>query len=182
MKNEKQIKSISKFLSLVLRHQPDTIGVQLDENGWVEIQTLIEKFPKEHQLDKEVLEYVVANNDKQRFAFNENKTKIRANQGHSVTVDLALNPTQPPEYLYHGTVVDFLEAIHKEGLKKMSRQHVHLSQDQETAIKVGSRRGKPIILTVRTGAMANDGHEFYLSDNNVWLIDRVPAKYIEFKK
>ncbi|WP_456313449.1 RNA 2'-phosphotransferase [Pseudomonas shirazensis] len=182
--NEKTAKSVSKFLSLVLRHSPVTIELKLDENGWADVEELIEKCNKkgsQNQMTAELLDYVVENNDKKRFAFNEDKTKIRASQGHSISVELDLNETEPSEYLYHGTVAKFLENIKKEGLQKMSRQHVHLSKDRETAIKVGSRRGVAQILTVRSGEMFNDGFKFYLSENNVWLTDEVPPKYIEFK-
>lgn len=180
--NENIAKTVSKFLSLVLRHSPEKIGLKLDENGWADVEELILKCSqKGNKLDAVLLDYVVENNDKKRFAFNEDKTKIRASQGHSISVELNLNETEPSEYLYHGTVGKFMENIQKEGLKKMSRQHVHLSKDRETAIKVGSRRGVPKILTVRSGAMHRDGFKFYLSENNVWLTDEVPAKYIEFK-
>ncbi|MBI3134558.1 MAG: RNA 2'-phosphotransferase [Bacteroidetes bacterium] len=178
----KDIKEISKFLSLVLRHQPEKIGITMDANGWVNVDELIQKCARRKQFfDFEKLEEVVATNDKQRFAFNEDYTKIRANQGHSVKIDLLLQPTEPLEYLYHGTVDKFMAAIKVEGLQKMSRTHVHLSKDLETAIKVGSRRGKPIILTIRAGEMHRNGHLFYLSGNGVWLCDNVPAQYIEFK-
>jgi len=182
--NEKTAKSVSKFLSLVLRHSPETIGLNLDENGWADVEELIIKCNKkgsQNEMTAELLDYVVENNDKKRFAFNEGKTKIRASQGHSISVELNLAETEPSEYLYHGTVGKFMENIQKEGLQKMSRQHVHLSKDKETAIKVGSRRGIPQILTVRSGAMFRDGFKFYLSENNVWLTDEVPMRYIEFK-
>jgi putative RNA 2'-phosphotransferase len=179
--NEKTAKDISKFLSLILRHSPQTIGLKLDENGWADVKELIEKCSKNRKsLNPALLDYVVENNDKKRFAFNEDKTKIRASQGHSISVELNLNEAEPLEYLYHGTVGKFLENIRKEGLKKMSRQHVHLSKDKETAIKVGSRRGVPQILTIRSGAMYKDGFKFYLSENNVWLTDNVPVEYIQF--
>jgi len=179
--NEKETKSVSKFLSLVLRHSPEKIGLKLDENGWADVNELIEKCTKKgNRLDAELLDYVVENNDKKRFAFNEDKTKIRASQGHSISVDLNLTETEPSEYLYHGTVGKFLENIKKEGLQKMSRQHVHLSKDRETAVKVGSRRGIPQILSIRSGQMHRDGFKFYLSENNVWLTDEVPTKYIDF--
>lgn len=180
--NENIAKTVSKFLSLVLRHSPEKIGLKLDENGWADVDELILKCSKKGQkLDTVLLDYVVENNDKKRFAYNEDKTKIRASQGHSISVELNLAETEPLEYLYHGTVGKFMDNIQKEGLKKMSRQHVHLSKDKETATKVGSRRGVPQILTVRSGAMYRDGFKFYLSENNVWLTDEVPAKYIEFK-
>jgi putative RNA 2'-phosphotransferase len=181
--NEKIAKSVSKFLSLVLRHSPETIGLKLDENGWADVEELIEKCNRkgsENQMTIELLDYVVENNDKKRFAFNEDKTKIRASQGHSISVELNLKEAEPSEFLYHGTVPKFLDNIKKEGLQKMSRQHVHLSKDKETAIKVGNRRGAAQILTVSSGEMFKDGFKFYLSENNVWLTDEVPAKYIQF--
>nr|WP_315201138.1 RNA 2'-phosphotransferase [uncultured Flavobacterium sp.] len=179
--NEKATKGISKFLSFVLRHSPETIGLELDENGWADVEDLISKCSKDgNTLNLELLEFVVENNDKKRFVFNEDKTKIRASQGHSISVELDLAETEPSDYLYHGTVGKFLENIRKEGLQKMSRQHVHLSKDKETAIKVGSRRGVAQILTIRSGEMYKDGFKFYLSENNVWLTDQVPIKYIEF--
>lgn len=180
--NEKTAKDVSKFLSLILRHSPEKIGLKLDENGWADVEELMQKCSKRgNTLTAELLDYVVENNDKKRFAFNEDKTKIRASQGHSISVELNLNETEPLEFLYHGTVAKFLENIKKEGLQKMSRQHVHLSKDLETATKVGGRRGVPQILTVRSGQMFKDGFKFYLSENNVWLTDEVPSKYIEFK-
>lgn len=180
--NEQHKKSISKFLSLILRHSPQNIQIQLDENGWANVDELITKCAKhKHIFTFKELEEVVATNDKQRFIFNENKTKIRANQGHSITIDLALQPQTPPDYLYHGTISKFLNDIRKVGLLKMSRQHVHLSPDKETAIKVGSRRGVPVILVVQSNKMHQDGYSFYLSENGVWLTDHVPANYIEFK-
>ncbi|AWM13530.1 RNA 2'-phosphotransferase [Flavobacterium sediminis] len=179
--NGKDAKEISKFLSLILRHAPQTIQLQLDENGWASVNELITKsnqFGKE--LDEEILDYVVKNNDKKRFVFNEDKTKIRASQGHSIEVELDLKEAHPEHFLYHGTVAKFLEAIQKEGLQKMSRQHVHLSRDKETATKVGSRRGKPIILSIDAPKMIADGYSFYLSENGVWLTDHVPVEYIKF--
>lgn len=179
--NEKTAKSVSKFLSLVLRHSPETIGLKLDENGWADVEELIQKCSKKGNiLDSELLDYVVENNDKKRFAFNEDKTKIRASQGHSISVELNLEEAEPSEILFHGTVAKSLESIKKEGLQKKSRQHVHLSKDKETAIKVGGRRGIPQILKVKSGEMFKDGFKFYLSENNVWLTDNVPNRYIEF--
>lgn len=173
-------KDISKLLSLVLRHQPETLGIQLDSNGWTEVDFLLEKLKeKSADLDFERLEQIVYTNDKQRFAFNEDLTKIRANQGHSVNVDVELKPQLPPELLYHGTVDKFLGAIRTEGLKKGARLHVHLSKDLETAIKVGSRRGKPVILTILASQMAAAGYVFYLSENGVWLCDAVPPSFIQ---
>lgn len=178
--NEKDIKNISKFLSLILRHSPETIHLKLDQNGWADVQELITKSNKNRKaLDFETLQHVVETNDKKRFAFNEDLTKIRANQGHSITIDLELQPQTPPDELYHGTVAKFMDAILKGGLQKMSRQHVHLSKDKETAIKVGSRRGVPQILKINANQMTKDGYVFYCSDNGVWLTDEVPPKYIQ---
>ena len=166
-------------MSLVLRHRPEKIGLRLDKNGWADVQELISKM----NINFQELEYVVENNDKKRFSFNDDKTKIRANQGHSLkNVDLELKNIQPPEFLYHGTVGKFMSAIKDSGLLKMNRQHVHLSKDRETAIKVGSRRGKAIILSIRAGEMYKNGVEFYCSKNGVWLTDHVPVEYIDFKE
>ncbi|WP_292008272.1 RNA 2'-phosphotransferase [Chryseobacterium sp.] len=177
--NEIETKRISKFLSLILRHQPETINLHLDENGWADVDELLEKSKKKRILFTfEELEEVVATNNKKRFAFNEDKTKIRASQGHSIDIDLALIPQQPPEFLYHGTAEGNISSILEKGIEKRNRQHVHLSSDKETATKVGMRHGKPVILTVRTGKMFDDGILFFFSDNEVWLTDYVDAKYI----
>jgi putative RNA 2'-phosphotransferase len=177
----KELKHISKFLSLVLRHKPQEIGITMDANGWVNVDELIEKCnAKKQQLDFETLEEVVIGNDKQRFSFNDDYTKIRANQGHTVNVDLQFEPAAPMEYLYHGTVEKYLELIKVNGLQKMQRLHVHLSKDLDTAIKVGSRRGKPIILKIQALKMHQDGYTFYLSKNGVWLCDHIPTEYIEY--
>lgn len=181
--NTNDIKNTSKFLSLILRHQPSKIKLTLDPNGWAEVDELIANANKygHQKLNQEILDIVVETNDKKRFAYNEDKTKIRASQGHSISVDLELKPVVPPDYLYHGTVAKFLESIKTNGIQKISRQHVHLSKDRETAIKVGSRRGAPIILSIHTSQMHQDGFVFYQSENGVWLTDEVPSKYIEFK-
>ncbi|WP_293307946.1 RNA 2'-phosphotransferase [Pedobacter sp. UBA5917] len=179
--DSKITKGISKLLSYILRHSPETIKLELDENGWADVNELISKFDLyDLTLDFEQLEYIVENNDKKRFAFNEDKTRIRASQGHSIPVELNLNEAEPLAYLYHGTVEKFLADIKTQGLQKMSRQHVHLSADKETANKVGGRRGKPVILTINSAAMHRAGYKFYLSANNVWLTDVVPAEYITF--
>lgn len=178
---EQEKRNISKFMSLVLRHKPQEIGLELDENGWVSVLEFLDKMnSKGNNLDFENLEEIVVTNDKKRFAFNEDKTKIRASQGHSVTIDLALEEVLPPETLFHGTVEKFISEIKSKGLLKMSRQHVHLSKDKETAIKVGSRRGNPIILIVDCTKMYQDGFKFYQSENGVWLTDTVPSNYIQF--
>lgn len=179
--DEKIIKGISKFLSFVLRHSPETIGLKLDENGWANVDELIPQSNKHKvPLDFDLLQVVVATNDKKRFLFNEDKTKIRASQGHSINVELNLNEVAPQGFLYHGTIATSIDSIKETGLQKMSRQHVHLSKDKETAIKVGGRRGKPVILTVDAERMQLEGFKFYLSENGVWLTDEVPARYIEF--
>lgn len=178
---EKKLKQVSKFMSLVLRHKPETIGLELDENGWANVQELIDKMNTTGaEVDIELLYTIVATNDKKRFAFSEDKTMIRANQGHSIEVELNLKEVQPPEWLYHGTVEKFIDSIRMEGLKKMERQHVHLSKDITTATNVGSRRGKAIILKIDAERMHADGFAFYLSENEVWLTDEVPVQYIQF--
>ncbi|MCW3124678.1 MAG: 2-phosphotransferase [Bacteroidetes bacterium] len=178
----KELKHTSKFLSLVLRHQPTLIGLAMDSEGWVDVSELITKMNDNgHTIDVQKLETIIMTSDKQRFAYNDDKTKIRANQGHSVNVDLQFEAVTPDELLYHGTVSEFIESIRAGGLKKMSRTHVHLSRDRATAMTVGGRRGKPVILIVRAGEMHKDGYKFYLSENQVWLTEEVPARYIEFQ-
>jgi putative RNA 2'-phosphotransferase len=171
---------ISKFLSLVLRHQPEKIGLKLDPAGWVSVEGLL-KACQSHGflLTKNELEAVVAGNDKQRFSFSDDKLQIRANQGHSLDVDLGYQPIAPPEELYHGTVERFLMPILDSGLSKGKRHHVHLSAECETARKVGARRGVPVILRVMSGRMHRDGYLFFRSENGVWLTDKVPPEYLE---
>ncbi len=179
---EKNLKSTSKFLSLVLRHKPEEIGLQLDENGWASVDELIEKVnAKGNKIDINLLNEIVETNDKKRFAFNDDKTKIRASQGHSIEIDLDLHPSLPPDILYHGTATRFVESILKEGLTKQQRQHVHLSDKLATATAVGARHGKPTILIVGAKQMQEDGFLFYKSENNVWLTDNVEVKYISKK-
>lgn len=171
--------SKSKFLSLVLRHKPETIDLQLDKNGWANIDELIAKANQKGQrLTRTLVDEIVTTNDKQRFAISDDGLFIRANQGHSIKIDLQLETRKPPETLYHGTATRFAASILKDGLIPKSRQHVHLSRDIATAIKVGQRHGKPIVFEVATGKMHNDGHLFYLSENNVWLTENVPLKYL----
>jgi len=178
--SDSQIK-YSKFLSYVLRHKPESIGIQLDENGWVEVSVLLEASKKAGKnISLELLKEIVESNDKKRFAFNDVEDRIRASQGHSVkNIDLALEEIEPPEILYHGTVEKFIVSIENSGLQKMNRQHVHLSGTRETAKSVGSRRGKPIILEVKAAQMHKAGIIFYRSKNGVWLTDTVPWEYIE---
>jgi putative RNA 2'-phosphotransferase len=173
-------KHISKFLSLVLRHEPDRIGIVLDDAGWTDVATLLAAAAANGvSITRAQLADVVASSDKQRFALSADGERIRANQGHSVDVDLRLEPIAPPELLLHGTVDKFLDSIRAKGLIKGERHHVHLSADVETASKVGSRRGKPVLLRIRAGAMAQAGHLFFRSANGVWLTDTVPPEFIE---
>lgn len=166
-------------MSLVLRHKPQAINATLDENGWLEIDTLINGLNARGQrVDRAFIEEVVRTNDKQRFAISEDGLRIRANQGHSVSVDVELEAVEPPEFLYHGTVAKYTDVIFKKGLQKMQRLHVHLSPDVQTATTVGLRRGFPIILRIAAKQMHADGYLFYLSQNNVWLTDCVPAQYL----
>lgn len=176
---DKQLKHLSKFMSLVLRHKPETIGLTLDENGWAFTNDLVEKLNAAGTaVDLAIINEVVATNDKKRFAFNEDKSMIRASQGHSIDVELQLNAVSPPEHLYHGTADGFLNSILQTGLQKQRRQHVHLSADAATAITVGGRHGKPVVLMINAKQMQEEGYLFYLSENNVWLTDHVPTKYI----
>ncbi len=171
---------MSKFLSLVLRHQPEKIGITLDSAGWVSVDELLEACQnKRFTIIREELETIVSENDKQRFSFSEDRMLIRANQGHSITVALEYQAITPPDSLYHGTVDRFLQSISENGLIKGSRHHVHLSEDIETAEKVGARRGRPIILKVHSGKMFQDGYLFYRAENGVWLTDAVLPQYLE---
>lgn len=177
---DKERITISKFMSLILRHNPSAAGITLDGNGWADVNLLIAGMNKSRRTSVtfDDIKEVVATNDKKRFAFNDDFTKIRANQGHSVKVDVELNEAVPPAILYHGTISKFVRAIRAEGLKPQSRLHVHLSADRETATKVGSRRGTAVILVINAFKMHEDGYKFYLSENGVWLTDAVPAVYI----
>ncbi len=180
MHSNKQLTTTSKFISLVLCHKPETIGLQLDENGWADTATLIQKMNLHGQpLTVEILNEVVRTNSKQRFAFNDSKTKIRASQGHSLTVDLNLPPTVPPAILYHGTAAQNITSIMQNGLQKQARQHVHLSTNTPTATQVGSRHGKPALLIVDAAKMHHDGYTFFISENGVWLTEEVPAGYLK---
>jgi putative RNA 2'-phosphotransferase len=178
---DSQIKSISKFLSLVLRHNPERIGLTLDSAGWADVAELLAR-ARQHRrpLTLTLLQEEVANNDKKRFAFSEDGTRIRANQGHSIAVDLGLPEIAPPDRLYHGTATRFVEAIKQQGLRPGNRQHVHLSLDHETAVKVGQRHGKPVVLVIAARQMQAAGHPFYCSANGVWLVAAVPTEYIHF--
>ncbi|HZH91785.1 MAG TPA: RNA 2'-phosphotransferase [Pyrinomonadaceae bacterium] len=176
---QSRLVSVSKFLSRVLRHQPGRVGIELDRAGWVAVADLLaacraHNFP----LTREELEVVVRDNDKKRFAFDEDGTRIRASQGHSVRVELGYAPLAPPPVLYHGTASHLLASIRERGLVKGRRHHIHLSADAATAAKVGARHGKPHLIRVESGRMHADGYEFYRSENGVWLAEHVPAKYL----
>lgn len=172
--------NVSRFLSLVLRHQPETIGIKLDKNGWVDVDELLSALETNGKgIEVNELEDIVATNNKKRFAFNDTKTRIRASQGHSLKVDLALKKERPPFKLFHGTSYDNMLKIMKTGLNKMKRDHVHLSDDLDTAEGVGSRqRGQTVILEIDSGRMHTDGVVFYKSANGVWLTEFVDKKYI----
>jgi putative RNA 2'-phosphotransferase len=171
--------SVSKFLSLILRHRPEIAGIHLDDEGWVSVDELIAGCVRcGIPLDGDALRDVVRTNDKQRFALSEDGLRIRANQGHTVKVSLGYEPAEPPKVLFHGTVSRFLDSIRAEGLLRGQRHHVHLSETRETAVKVGSRRGQPVVLTVRAGDMHAAGFVFFRSDNGVWLTDHVPAEFL----
>jgi len=172
------MKKQSKFLSLVLRHKPETINIILDRAGWTSVKELLSALAKHGRgMTRDELNELVATSDKQRFAFSSDGQMIRANQGHSINIDLDLKESEPPPTLYHGTVARYLSDIYRDGLQKMKRHHVHLSSDVETATKVGGRRGQARILVVNAEAMWADGYKFYVSDNGVWLTDQVPSKY-----
>ncbi len=180
MTSENQLRNISKFLSLILRHKPETIGIEIDKSGWTDVNILIENANKYGiKFDLEILKHIVATNSKKRFAFNDDLDKIRASQGHSLKIELGYTNQKPPEILFHGTSEKSVASILNNGLEKQNRQHVHLSSDIETALKVGQRHGKPIVFKVLAEEMYNDNFEFFISDNNVWLTNNVPEKYLE---
>lgn len=174
---------VSKFLSLVLRHRPQTIGLTLDEHGWADVGELLRKASAAGRtISRETLEEVVATNDKRRFAFSEDGGRIRASQGHSLEVDLQLEPVEPPETLYHGTARRNLESIRRRGLERRGRTHVHLSADRETALRVGRRHGQAIVLLVDSKAMSAAGHAFFRSQNGVWLASSVPPEFLNAER
>ena len=164
----------SKLISLILRHKPETIGITLDEHGWANVDELIRGV----NIDLKTLEQIVATDDKQRYSFNEDKTLIRANQGHSIPVDVELEEVQPPEFLWHGTAKKYEYSIYNSGLIPKSRLYVHLSSDVETAVNVGARHGEVLLLRVDAKTMYQDGYKFYLSKNGVWLTKHVPREYL----
>ena len=172
------LKDVSKYMSLILRHKPEAIGISLDEHGWANVEELIAGIAKNDEFNMEILEEIVRTDEKQRYSFNEDKTLIRANQGHSIPVDVELEEKEPPEILWHGTGEKYVSAIDEEGLISKSRLYVHLSKDEETAVKVGTRHGKPVIYHVLAKQMYDDGYKFYHSVNGVWLTKEVPVKYL----
>lgn len=172
--------NMSKFISLILRHHPETIGIQLDVHGWANVDELLHGINESgRHIDMEMLERIVQNNNKKRYSFNEDKTKIRANQGHSIKVDVQMKEMIPLQELYHGTSERFLDSIKEKGILKMSRQYVHLSSDVETATMVGKRHGNPVVLVIDTKQMSEDGYTFWLSDNGVWQSEDIPWKYVK---
>ena len=178
---DKQTTGTSRFISLILRHKPETIGITLDEHGWADVQDLIDGINRSsgHTLDMELLEEIVRTDEKQRYSFNEDHTLIRANQGHSVPVDVELQEMTPPDTLWHGTGEKYVSSIDVQGLIPKSRLYVHLSSDIDTARNVGSRHGKPVIYAINCRAMVRDGYRFFLSANHVWLTKEVPAQYMK---
>lgn len=168
----------SKFIALILRHKPEAIGITLDEHGWANVQELIAGIAKTHDFNMNILEEIVRTDNKQRYSFNEDKTLIRANQGHSIPVDVELEEKEPPTELWHGTGEKYVSSIDVQGLLPKSRLYVHLSKDKDTATKVGLRHGKLVLYVVKATDMYRDGYKFYLSKNGVWLTKEVPAKYL----
>lgn len=176
--SQKNNESTSKLIALVLRHKPEEIGITLDEYGWANVNELIAGIAKTQPFDMTALEKIVNTDEKQRYSFNEDKTLIRANQGHSIPIDVELEEKRPPEILYHGTGEKYTASIDKQGMLPKSRLYVHLSPDHNTAVKVGSRHGKPVVYTVAAGEMQKNGYVFYQSVNGVWLTKRVPAEFL----
>lgn len=167
-------------MSLILRHKPEVIGITLDEHGWASVNDLICGIEKNNPgFNMDILEQIVRTDSKQRYSFNDDKSLIRANQGHSVNVDVELKEKEPPEYLYHGTGEKYVKSINQDGLIPKSRLYVHLSKDIKTAENVGKRHGKEVVYRINSGQMYRDGYKFYLSENGVWLIKEVPVKYLE---
>lgn len=171
----------SKYLSLILRHKSEVIGITLDRYGWADVELLIKGIQNTQPFSMQMLEDIVSTDNKQRYSFNEDKTKIRANQGHSIPVDVELEKKTPPEYLWHGIGEKYVESIDENGLIPKSRLYVHLSNDYNTAVTVGKRHGKPVIYRVQASQMAKDGYEFFCSVNGVWLTQKVPVQYLEKK-
>ena len=179
--NEKHLAKISKYLSKHLRHQPEILGLSLEDGGWVKVEDLLKACARNNfPISLETLKETVEKNDKQRFSFNETGEKIRANQGHSVEIDLQLKPQKPPAKLFYGTAQRNISMIEEHGLLKMARHHVHLSADTETARRVGMRYGRPVIFEIDAARMLATGFEFYVSANGVWLVESVPPKFLKY--
>ena len=180
-RSDKRKKNTSKFISLILRHRPEAISISLDEHGWADVKDLIDGINRSggHSLDMESLEEIVQTDEKQRYSFNEDHTLIRANQGHSIPVDVELEEKTPPDILWHGTGEKYVSSIDVQGLIPKGRLYVHLSSDIETAKKVGSRHGKPVIYEIDCRKMTKDGYSFYLSANQIWLTKTVPSVYLK---
>lgn len=174
MTNKEQ-NNLSRYIALILRHRPDVIGITLDEHGWASVSDLLSGI----EITMEMLEKIVEEDSKQRYSFNQDKTLIRANQGHSVKVDVELKECIPPDILYHGTGIKYCSSINKQGLIPKSRLYVHLSKDIETATNVGNRHGEPFVYKVKAKNMYNDGYKFFLSQNGVWLTKEVPVCYLK---
>lgn len=175
---KKEQDNLSIYISLILRHKPDVIGITLDEHGWANVSELLKGINKTNNITMEILEKIVDEDAKQRYSFNQEKTLIRANQGHSVNVDVDLKECVPPDILYHGTGVKYCSSINRQGLIPKSRLYVHLSKDIETATNVGSRHGEPFIYKVMAKEMYDNNYKFYLSKNGVWLTKQVPVQYL----
>lgn len=172
--------NLSRYMSLILRHKPEVIGITLDEHGWASVNDLICGIEKNNPgFNMDILEQIVRTDNKQRYSFNDDRSLIRANQGHSVNVDVELKEKEPPEYLYHGTGEKYVKSINQDGLIPKSRLYVHLSKDIKTAENVGKRHGKEVVYRINSGQMYRDGYKFYLSENEIWLTKEVPIKYLE---
>ncbi len=172
--------NISRYIALLLRHHPEKAGLCLDEHGWVEVEALIQGVRRRYpEFNRAVLDEIVARDSKQRYAYNQDKTCIRANQGHSIPVDVELKQALPPTVLYHGTGEKYVESIQKVGLIPKSRLYVHLSTDIQTAIQVGKRHGQPVVYQIDTQQMIHDGFIFYISANHIWLTKAVPVQYLK---
>ena len=177
MKKTMNMTRVGRYLCLILRHKPEAAGITLDEYGWADVRALLRGIADRYPITMEQLEEIVRTDSKSRYSFNEDKTKIRANQGHSIPVDVGLPELAPPEILYHGTGERFLESILAQGLLPMSRLYVHLTDRYDTARTVGARHGTPVVLTILSGQMHRDGYRFYRAVNGVWLTERVPPEY-----
>lgn len=172
------LKDVSKYMSLILRHKPEAIGISLDEHGWANVDELIAGIARDNEFNMDILEEIVRTDEKQRYSFNYDKTLIRANQGHSIPVDVELEEKEPPEILWHGTGEKYVNSVDAQGLIPKSRLYVHLSKDEDTAVKVGKRHGKPVLYKVKAKEMHSEGYKFYLSANGVWLTKEVPVRYL----